>query len=205
MESSLDKSRSHQVYLETGGKREQDKSNVLFGFTVFLLSESMVFVSFFLTYTILRLTTINWLPPGVSGPELSTPIIINTVVLLSSSVVIYLAERALKRHNLWLFRVLWLTTSAMGAYFLAGTLREWRSLDFGLLTGLVGATFYLLTGFHGLHVSAGIFLQMLMLVRSFVPGNYNRGHYGVTAISLFWHFVDVIWVILFSLLYLWRA
>lgn len=190
---------------EDNSRREQQKGNVLFGFTVFLLSESMVFVSFFLTYIILRLTTVNWLPPGLSGPQLSTPIVINSIVLLSSSLVIYLAERALKNHNLWLFRLLWLTTSVMGAYFLVGTLKEWQGLDFGLSTGLMGATFYLLTGFHALHITIGIFLQMLMQIRSFVQGNYNRGHYGVTVVSLFWHFVDGIWVILFSLLYLWPA
>ena len=71
--------------------------------------------------------------------------------------------------------------------------------------GLVGGTFYLLTGFHGLHVLTGILLQMLMLARSFIPGNYNKSHFGVSATTLFWHFVDGIWVILFSLLYLWRA
>ena len=186
-------------------KRESDEGNLIFGFTTFLLSESMIFVSFFIAYTIMRLTTAQWLPAGVSGAEVSTAVIINTIVLLSSSLVIYLAERALKKHNLWLFRLLWLLTSVMGAYFLAGTLKEWQGLDFGLDTGLVGATFYLFTGFHALHITVGIFLQMLMLIRSFVPGNYSRGHGGVTVVSLFWHFVDGIWVVLFSLLYLWRA
>ena len=183
--------------------REQKKSNVLFGVTIFLLSESIVFISFFLVYIILRLSTDLWLPPGISGPELSLPVWINTIVLLSSSLVIYLAEKALKKQKIVGFRLLWLTTSVMGTYFLAGTFKEWQSLDFGLSTGLVGSTFYLFTGFHALHVFAGIFLQMLMLVRSFIPGNYNRGHYGIISVSLFWHFVDGIWVILFSLLYLW--
>jgi cytochrome c oxidase subunit 3 len=190
---------------EQGSKKEEEKTTLLFGFTVFLLSESMVFVSFFIAYTIMRLTTTQWLPSGVLGPELSTAVIVNTIVLLASSLVIYLAERALKKRNLWLFRLLWLITSIMGAYFLAGTLKEWQGLDFGLSTGLVGATFFLFTGFHALHITVGIFLQMLMLVRSFVPGNYSRGHHGVTVVSLFWHFVDGIWVVLFSLLYLWRA
>ena len=186
-------------------KREQDEGNLIFGFTTFLLSESMVFVSFFIAYTIMRLTTAQWLPAGVSGAELSTAVIINTIVLLSSSLVIYLAERALKKHNLWQFRLLWLLTSIMGVYFLAGTLKEWQGLNFSLSTGLVGATFFLFTGFHALHIIVGIFLQMLMLIRSFIPGNYSRGHSGVTVVSLFWHFVDGIWVVLFSLLYLWRA
>ncbi|WP_366930874.1 cytochrome c oxidase subunit 3 [Microcoleus sp. bin38.metabat.b11b12b14.051] len=99
--------------------------------------------------------------------------------------------------------MLWLTASLMGTYFLIGQAIEWNHLSFGLTTGLFGATFYLLTGFHGLHVFVGLILQVIMLVRSFLPGNYNGGHFGVSAASLFWHFVDVIWLVLFSLVYLW--
>lgn len=186
-----------------GGSHEDHHGKGMFGFTVFLLSESIIFLSFFFTYIVLRLTNPQWLPEGVSGPERSTFVIINTVVLLSSSAVIQLAERALSRHHLAKFRLLWLLTALMGTYFLVGQSTEWSHLDFGLRTGLVGATFYILTGFHGLHVLSGVILQVIMLVRSLTPGNYNNGHFGVSATTLFWHFVDVIWVILFSLLYLW--
>ncbi len=188
-----------------GGSHEDHHGKGMFGFTVFLLSESIIFMSFFVTYTALRLTHPNWLPPGVSGPDLSTSVIINTVILLSSSAVIQFAERAISRGQLNKFRWLWLMTSLMGAYFLVGEGIEWSHLGFGLTTGLVGATFYIITGFHGLHVTSGIILQLIMLVRSFIPGNYNQGYFGVRATTLFWHFVDVIWVIVFSLLYLWRA
>jgi cytochrome c oxidase subunit 3 len=187
-----------------GGESENHHGKGLFGFVVFLLSESMVFASFFVAYLGLRTTTPNWLPSGIQPLEITKPAI-NTVVLVSSSFVIYFAERALKRRKLGQFRLLWLLTSAMGTYFLIGQAIEWSSLSFGLKTGLFGATFYLLTGFHGLHVFVGILLQLIMLVRSFKPGNYSKGHFGVSAVSLFWHFVDIIWIILFSLLYLWRA
>ena len=208
MESSSSLGRLRQRFWPTdGGRPIDEEGKTLFGFTVFLLSESVIFLSFITTYIILRTTNSNWLPPGVKGPGLTTAVIINTVVLLSSSLVIYFAERALEHHNLNRFRLLWLTTSAMGAFFLYGEVQEWLqdSKDFVLSTGTVGGTFYITTGFHGLHVFTGIILQMLMLVRSFIPGIYDKGHYGVTAISLFWHFVDVIWVIVFSIFYLWRA
>jgi cytochrome c oxidase subunit 3 len=192
-----------QRFLPIGGGEAYDHHGKgIFGFTVFLLSESMIFLSFFMSYITLRLTTPNWIPAGVPRLEILQPGI-NTAVLVSSSFVIYLAERALKRRNLNKFRLLWLLTSAMGTYFLVGQAIEWRHLSFGLTTGLFGATFYLLTGFHGLHVLAGILLQLIMLGRSFIPGNYNTTHFGVSATSLFWHFVDVIWVVLFSLLYIW--
>lgn len=194
-----------RFFPSSGGRAHDDHGKGMFGFTVFLLSESIIFLSFIFTYVALRLTSPNWLPPGVKGPELSGSVIIHSVVLVSSSLVIQLAERALKHRRLNKFRLLWLTTSAMGAYFLFGEIKEWLSNDFGLTTGLVGGTFYLLTGFHGLHVLTGVLLQLLMLVRSFIRGNYDKGYLGVSMTTLFWHFVDGIWVILFSLLYLWRS
>ncbi len=193
-----------QRFLPSGGGSHKDHHGKgMFGMTVFLLSESIVFFSFFFTYIALRLLTPDWLPPGVSGPELSTFVVINTLILLSSSAVIQFAERALSRHHLRRFRILWLMTALMGAYFLVGQGIEWSNLDFGLTTGLMGAMFYILTGFHGLHVLSGVILQVIMLVRSLIRGNYNNGHFGVSATTLFWHFVDGMWVILFSLLYIW--
>ncbi len=175
----------------------------LFGFIVFLLSESVIFLSFFAGYITLKATTPEWLPPGVEGLETFNPLI-NTIVLVSSSFVIYFAEKALEAHKLTQFRILWFLTSAMGIYFLAGQAIEWMGLPFGFTTGVFGSLFYLLTGFHGLHVLTGVLLQFLMLARSFVPGNYDKGHVGVTEVSLFWHFVDVIWIILFCLIYVWQ-
>ena len=81
---------------------------------------------------------------------------------------------------------------------------EWSELSFSLQSGVFGGMFYLLTGFHGLHVITGILLMGLMLYRSFLPNNYKGGEMGVESVSLFWHFVDVIWIILFVLIYLWQ-
>src|SRR5919199_1313994 len=177
------------------------RDNLAFGFPVFLLSESVIFVSFFVTYVLLRWKNPNWFPPGVSGLDIPRAAI-NTAILVSSSVVIFFAERALDRHKLVTFRRLWLLTVALGVIFLIGQAIEWRNMPFGLDAGLAGATFYLITGFYGMHVFTGIVLLLYMYFRSLVPGNYNAGHQGVSAVSLFWHFVDVIWIILFVLLYI---
>lgn len=178
------------------------RDNLSFGFPVFLLSESIIFVSFFVTYALLRWKNPNWFPPGVTGLDVPRAAI-NTVILVASSGVIYLAERALDRHKLIKFRRLWLLTAALGVIFLVGQVIEWRNMPFGLDAGLAGATFYLLTGFHGLHVLSGVILLLYMYFRSLIPGNYTAGHQGVSAVSLFWHFVDAIWIILFGLLYIW--
>jgi cytochrome c oxidase subunit 3 len=175
----------------------------LFGFIVFLISESVIFLSFFVGYIVYKTSATDWLPAGVEGLEVREPLI-NTIVLVSSSFVIYFAERFLHKENLWGFRAFWLLTMAMGSFFLYGQAVEWAGLPFSFTDGLFGGTFYLLTGFHGLHVLTGVLMQGVMLGRSFIPGNYDDGEVGVAATSLFWHFVDVIWIILFILIYVWQ-
>jgi cytochrome c oxidase subunit III len=177
--------------------------NRMFGFVVFLLSESVIFLSFFAGYIVYKTTSLDWLPIGVTGLEIREPAI-NTVILVSSSFTIYLAEKFLHKQNLWGFRAFWLLTIAMGSYFLYGQAVEWSGLTFGFGDGVFGGTFYLLTGFHGLHVLTGVLLQLIMLVRSFIPNNYVNGEFGVASTSLFWHFVDVIWIALFTLIYVWQ-
>ena len=174
------------------------------GFIIFLCSESVIFLAFFSGYAILKLSALNWLPAGVDGLEWRTPLI-NTAVLVSSSGTIVLAEHFKSKDKLWLFRGFWLLTMAMGSYFLYGQALEWAGLQFGFTSGTFGGTFYLLTGFHGLHVATGILLMGVMLVKSFLPGNYVGGDQGVQATSLFWHFVDVIWIVLFLLIYVWQG
>jgi cytochrome c oxidase subunit 3 len=186
-----------------GEHGHDEEGNKMYGFIVFLLSESVIFLSYFAGYAIYKTTSANWLPPGVTGLEIKDPTI-NTVILVSSSFVIYFAEKCLEKKNLAGFRIYLLLTMLMGSYFLYGQAVEWRSLEFGFTSGTFGGLFYLLTGFHGLHVFTGILLQSIILIRSFLPGNYDNGHFGVNATSLFWHFVDVIWIVLFILIYVWQ-
>ena len=193
-----------QRSLETSAIQEhKEEDNRMLGFIIFLLSESVIFLSFFAGYIVYKTTAVDWLPPGVSGLEIREPAI-NTVILVSSSFVIYIAERFLHKENLWGFRFFWLLTMAMGSYFLYGQAVEWQSLEFGFTSGVFGGIFYLLTGFHGLHVLTGVLLQTIMLIRSFLPNNYAGGQFGVESTSLFWHFVDVIWIVLFILIYVWQ-
>lgn len=176
----------------------------LTGFIIFLCSESVIFLAFFSGYALLKLSALDWLPSGVEGLEWRTPLV-NTIVLVSSSGTIMVAEHFKAKQNLLLFRAFWLLTMAMGSYFLYGQAVEWGGLQFGFTSGTFGGTFYLLTGFHGLHVATGILLMGIMLFKSFLPDNYVGGEQGVQATSLFWHFVDVIWIILFLLIYVWQS
>ena len=199
---NLDQSLNSAATVHADDHHEEGEHR-LFGFIVFLLSESVIFLSFFVGYIVYKTSATDWLPAGVEGLEVREPFV-NTIVMVSSSFVIYIAERYLHKENLWGFRAFWLLTMAMGSFFLYGQAVEWMGLDFGFTDGLFGGTFYLLTGFHGLHVLTGVLLQGVMLGRSFIPGNYDDGEVGVAATSLFWHFVDVIWIILFLLIYVWQ-
>jgi cytochrome c oxidase subunit 3 len=202
LDTSIDTLDTSLIVTEKSDHHEEHDHR-MFGFVIFLLSESVIFFSFFAGYIVYKTTALDWLPTGVTGLEIKEPAI-NTVVLVSSSFVIYIAEKFLHKNNLWGFRALWLLTIAMGSYFLYGQAVEWSGLPFGFGDGVFGGTFYLLTGFHGLHVLTGVLLQLIMLGRSFLPNNYAKGEFGVQSTSLFWHFVDVIWIILFTLIYVWQ-
>lgn len=129
----------------------------------------------------------------------------NTVVLLTSSVTIHVAHTALKEGNRSKL-LLWLGgTVALGVLFLilqvAEYVHAYQDLGLTLNTGIYGSTFFLLTGFHGFHVSLGTFMLIVMLARSF-KGHFTKGdHFGFEATAWYWHFVDVVWLGLFLFVY----
>jgi cytochrome c oxidase subunit 3 len=161
----------------------------------------MLFIGLFVAYIAYRAGAAAWPPAGTPGLEKLLPTIF-TVVLVASSGVIYLADRAMLKGDLGRFRLFLGLTFLMGAIFIGGQAYEWMHLEFGLKSGLFGATFFVLTGFHGMHVIVGLILQATMFVRSFKPGLYTPdSHFGPQATSVYWHFVDVVWIVLFGMLY----
>jgi cytochrome c oxidase subunit 3 len=177
----------------------------LFGFIVFLVSESMLFVGLFLAYITFKLVAPTWPPEGTPELELLLPTV-NTIILVSSSFVAHQADVAIKHNNDVKGVRKWFgLTILMGVTFLAGQLYEYNHLGFGLTTNLFASTFYVLTGFHGLHVFVGVLLMTGVLWRSRRPGHYSmEKHFGIEAAEVYWHFVDVVWIVLFTLLYLLR-
>jgi cytochrome c oxidase subunit 3 len=128
---------------------------------------------------------------------------VNTIILISSSFVIHNADTAIKKNDVLGMRTWLAITAAMGAIFLVGQLYEYSNLEFGLTTNLFASAFYVLTGFHGLHVFVGLLAIIAVLWRSRTPGHYsNEKHFGMEAAEIYWHFVDVVWIVLFGLLYL---
>jgi cytochrome c oxidase subunit 3 len=166
-----------------------------------IVAESAIFTIFVVAY-------LFYLGKSLTGPTprevLETPIFY-TICLLSSSLTIHLAAKSLARGIGFAFFGLWLLTIALGGTFLYGTAQEWRRLiyEHGLTisTNLFGTTYYSLVGLHAFHVTAGL----IMLLTVAVFGLYGRvgvkqsGH--IEVLSMYWHFVDVVWVVVFTVVY----
>lgn len=181
---------------------EEHPDHRLFGVVLFLISESMIFLGMFAALLIYQAVLPAWPPEDTPTLELILPGI-NTLILISSSFVMHRGRSAIRKNDVRGLQV-WLgLTALLGAVFLGGQLYEYSHLEFDLTTNLFASIFYVLTGFHGLHVTVGLLLIGFVLIRSQLPGHYTSDHYfGVEASELYWHFVDVVWVVLFILVYL---
>lgn len=172
----------------------------VWGLLAFLVSESLMFGGLFATYLFIKGRTEVW-PPEGTEVELLVPAI-NTLILVSSSFVIHLGDTAIKKGDVKGLRLWYIVTALMGAVFLVGQAYEYTTLGYGLTTNIFANCFYLMTGFHGLHVFVGLLLILGVLWRSRREGHYGATkHTGVEMAEIYWHFVDVIWIILFTLLY----
>jgi cytochrome c oxidase subunit III len=160
-------------------------------------------------FTIFVVAYIFYIGKSVAGPQprdvLHVPIFL-TVCLLSSSLTIHFALRLLRRGKVHFFAFWWLLTLALGAVFLAGTVREWRHLiyDEGLTiqTNLFGTTYYSLVGLHAFHVTVGLLALATVLLFTSL-GHVGRQHAErVEVLSMYWHFVDLVWVVVFTVVYI---
>lgn len=173
----------------------------VWGLLTFLFSESLMFGGFFATYLLLRGGAAQW-PPEGTEVELLLPTI-NTIILVSSSFVIHLGDTAVKKNDVAGMRKWYILTALMGVIFLGGQAYEYLTLGYGLSSNIFANCFYLMTGFHGLHVFIGVLLILGVVWRSRREGHYSSTkHTGIEMAEIYWHFVDIIWIILFSLLYI---
>ena len=174
----------------------------MFGLITFLIADGMTFAGFFAAY--LTYKAVNPLPDGAIY-ELELPIpTINTILLLVSSATFHKAGKALLKNKnsdtqKWL-----IITALLGITFLICQLFEYFNLPFGLTDNLFASTFYALTGFHGLHVTLGTLMILIISWQTRSEGGRitNQNMFPLEAVELYWHFVDGIWVILFIILYL---
>jgi cytochrome c oxidase subunit 3 len=172
----------------------------MIGMASFIIAETAIFTIFVVAY-------LFYLGKSLNGPTprdvLEVPIFY-TICLLSSSVTIHLAGRRLERNETKTFLVLWLMTLALGAIFMFGTAQEWRRLieEHGLTisTNLFGTTYYSLVGLHAFHVTLGLVMLTTVLLMSVAAGARTQSA-RIEVLSLYWHFVDVVWVVVFTVVY----
>jgi cytochrome c oxidase subunit 3 len=160
-------------------------------------------------FTIFVIAYIFYIGKSATGPQprdvLHFPIFL-TVCLLSSSLTIHFAVKLLRSGRIAAFGVWWVLTIVLGAIFLVGTLQEWRHLiyDEGLTiqTNLFGTTYYSLVGLHAFHVTVGLLALATVMVFT-LRGNVGTQHAErAEVLSMYWHFVDVVWVVVFTVVYI---
>jgi cytochrome c oxidase subunit 3 len=177
------------------------RGNVLLGVKLAILSEVTLFGALFAAYFVERAESHGWPPvAGLERPELLLPGL-NTLLLVSSSVTMQWAVRSVRSGDR--SRILrWLgLTLLLGGIFIAIQAYEFATNGFGLNNGVFGSTFYILTGFHGAHVLAGAALIAIVANRVRLGLVSAERHTALEGTSYYWHFVDVVWLFLFSTLY----
>ena len=173
------------------------------GMVTFLASEVAFFSTLIVTY-------VTFMGADKTGPTpaeaLSLPLVIgSTICLLASSGTIHAAEQALHQGRHQAFCRLWGATIALGVAFLAGTAYEWNDLitekHLTISRNLFGSTYYTLVGFHGFHVTAGVIAMLAVLGLALRREVTDKNPGGVELVSWYWHFVDVVWIIVFFVVY----
>jgi len=174
------------------------------GMISFLMSEVALFSTLIVTY-------IFYLGKDVVGPTPAEALRLSLVVwttacLLASSVTVHLADRALERGNRDAFLLWWLATIVLGTVFLVGTAFEWHDLIYNynltISRNLFGTTYYTLVGLHALHVTGGVTIMLIVLGLALGKQLTSASRPGIGLVTWYWHFVDGVWVVVFTVVYL---
>ena len=191
--TTVDLTRDERAVRQTSGP--------VLGMVVFVASEAMFFATFFGAYFTIYSVNPVWPPAGFPHlkPELATVL---TVVLVSSSVTLQLGVRAIRRGRTRILLLLLGLTILLGATFLGLQLYDYSLLEFGVRDGIFGSLFYVMTGLHMAHVFGGVVFLVLVLVQGLGGQLTDASHDSLEAGSIYWHFVDVVWICLFTTFYL---
>ena len=170
------------------------------GVWTLIVTESALFGYLLFSYYYLILQTPeHWPPEGKPRLFWSS---LNTVILLSSSVFVWAGERFLRRRRRPLSLVALAVAIVLGAIFIGIQLMEWRDKGYGIASNLYGSLYYTITGFHLIHVAVGLVILSLLLLWTAL-GYFDEKRYATLTIgSLYWHFVDVVWLFIFSTFFL---
>jgi cytochrome o ubiquinol oxidase subunit 3 len=192
---------------EVISRHEDDKDNTsLFGFWVYIMTDCVLFASLFAVYAVLHKSTFG----GPSGQQLfSLPyILVETLALLTSSFTCGLGILALRQNNKKRVLLAFAATFILGMVFLTLELTDFRHLvteGNGWRRSGFLSSFYTLVGTHGLHITIGLFWMAVMMARIWLTGLTRGNARRLTMLSVFWHFLDIIWIFIFTIVYLFGA
>ncbi len=191
----------HEVHGPVEANRSSRADPATLGMLLFIISEVMIFGAFFTAYFFIRVVgNAPWPAHGTELPKLVAGF--NTGVLVSSSFTIHYALEAIKKDNRFGLRVGMVSTFMLGLTFLFVQVNEYAHVGFAPQDHAQGTIFYGLTGLHGAHVTIGLMLLAMVTVRAF-RGHYSAAaHRGMEVPGIYWHFVDVMWLIVYSTVYL---
>lgn len=171
------------------------------GMLLFIISEIMVFGAFFTAYFFIRVVGgADWPAEGTELPKLIAGI--NTCVLVSSSLTMHWSLESVKSDNRFGLQAGMVTTFLLGATFLFVQVNEYVHVGFSPQDHAQGTIFYGLTGLHGAHVFIGLTLLLMVTIRAFRGHFSSAEHHGVEVPGIYWHFVDVMWIVVYTTVYI---
>jgi cytochrome c oxidase subunit III len=194
------------------------RNGLMVGMFLFIASEVMFFVAWFWAffasslgaadsqiYGRLDFTGGIWPPKGVEVLDPLRLPLMNTFVLLTSSFAVNVAHDGLREDDRKAFKTFLALGIALGVLFIVTQAYEYIHAPFAFKNSIYGATFFMATGFHGAHVIIGVVFLMVCLARAFAGQFTPRQHTGFQFAAWYWHFVDVVWIFLFSCIYIWGS
>jgi cytochrome c oxidase subunit III len=189
------------VEVPRGRRAARELSGPVLGMVLFVASEAMFFAAFFGAYFTIRTSADTWPPEGIPKLEVAIPALL-TVILVSSSVVLQFGLRAIRGPNPRRATIFLGGTIALGVTFLALQLYDYSQLGFGVKDGTFGTLFYVMTGLHMAHVFGGVVFLSLVFGQTASGLLSSAQHDSFEAGTIYWHFVDVVWICLFTVFYL---
>jgi cytochrome c oxidase subunit III len=191
----------HEHHGPPPANRSSRVESSLLGMLLFIISEVMVFGAFFTAYFFIRVVQgAEWPAEGTELPKLIAGV--NTAILISSSFTLHWAETALKAGNRAGFQAGMFTTFLLGLTFLFIQINEYVHIGFSPQDHAQGTIFYGLTGLHGAHVAIGLTLLLFVVIRAFRGHFSPEEHRGVEVPGIYWHFVDVMWIVVYTTVYI---
>jgi len=188
------------------GPQDRSRRAGWWGMLLLIVTEAMIFAALLSSYFFVRANSTSWPQGGIEAPDLGR-IAFFTGVLMASSVPLFWAEAAIRRGRVGRLRVGLAVSWLLGAAFVVNQILEFRDLPFGATANAYASLFIVIAGLHGLHLVVGLAMSVVVQLKAALGWFDSERHETVTLFSMYWHFVDGVWIFVFAALYLsvhWR-